>query len=55
MKTNFATMLGLRKKTFFEKVMDWDVKKALLYSALAIGAAYGLRKASPLIGDFIKK
>jgi hypothetical protein len=53
MLKEIATRLGLRKKTFFEKAMG--KKHYLLYTVLAVGAAFGMRKAAPFVSDFIAK
>lgn len=53
---DIALLLGLRKKTLFEKAKDINAGKVLLYSGLAIAGAYGLRKAAPMMaGMAIKK
>jgi hypothetical protein len=55
MLKNIATTLGLRKKTFAEKVMDTDKKYLFLFSGLALAAVFGVRKAIPLLSALILK
>ncbi|MCW3124670.1 MAG: hypothetical protein JWO03_328 [Bacteroidetes bacterium] len=50
---NILTTLGLRKKTFREKIMDVDKKRLFLYAGLALGTVYGLRKAAPRVGEML--
>jgi hypothetical protein len=42
---DFLTTLGLRKKrTLGTRLMEMNKTRALLYSGLAVGALFGLRK-----------
>lgn len=50
-----AVLLGLRKKTLFEKAKDMNAGKVLLYSGLAIAGLYGLQKAAPMMADMAMK
>lgn len=52
---SIATALGLRKKTFREKVRDMSKSKLLLYSGLALGAAFGMRRIAPMVAGMIAK
>lgn len=50
-----AVLLGLRKKTLFEKVKDVNAGKVLLYTGLAAAGIYGLQKAAPMMAGMAMK